>query len=190
MRAALEKCLRQIDAIKRDARGLLERLADTQLMWRPRAESWSIADCLDHLVVTGNESVPRIRIAIGEARAQQLFSNDSCRFSLPGNLLIRLMDAPPRIKFKAPKAYAPVLNLPVAEVVEKFFLLQDELLTELQAAQGIDLRRVKVTNPVSKWWRMSLGEEFALTAAHERRHLWQAWRVREKIINSSRSDLG
>jgi hypothetical protein len=31
------------------------------------------------------------------------------------------------------------------------------------------------------WFRMSLGQEFALTAAHERRHLWQASRVREKI---------
>lgn len=188
MRAELEKYQRQFEAIKCDAHGLLESLADAQLGWRPSAEKWSIADCLDHLVVTGNESVPRIRSAIGEARSRQLFSNGSFRRSVPGNLLIRWMDAPPRIKFKAPKAYAPVLNMPVAEIVEKFFLLQDELLKELRAAQGIDLVRVKVTNPLSKWWKMSLGEEFALTAAHERRHLWQAWRVREKIVRSGRRD--
>ena len=188
MCAELERYHREFDAIKGDAHGLLESLADAQLVWRPSSKSWSIADCLDHLVVTGNESLPRIRSAISEARSRQLFSNKSFRHSVPGNLLIRLMDAPPRIRFKAPKAYAPVLNLPVAEVVEKFFLLQDELLTELRAAQGINLRRVKVTNPVSKWWQMSLGEEFALTAAHERRHLWQAWRVREKIVSSGGSD--
>jgi hypothetical protein len=37
---------------------------------------------------------------------------------------------------------------------------------------------VKVANPVSTWFRMTLGQEFALTAAHERRHLWQGWHVR------------
>ena len=177
----LEKYYRQFEAIKCDAHGLLEGLADGQLGWHPGAGSWSIADCLNHLVVTGNESLPRIRSAISEAHSRKLFSNDSSRHSVLGKLLIRWMDAPPKIKFKAPKAYMPVLNLPVAEIVEKFFLLQDAMLTELREANGINLARVKVTNPVSKWWKMSLGEEFALTAAHERRHLWQGWRVREKI---------
>ncbi len=91
------------------------------------------------------------------------------------------MDAPPKIKFKAPQAYAPVLNLSAAEIVEKFFLLQDEMLSELGEAKGIGLARVKVSNPVTKWLKMSLGQEFALTAAHERRHLWQAWQVREDV---------
>ena len=189
MSAELEKYDRQIEALKCDAHRLLESLTDAQLVWRPSAGSWSIADCLDHLVVTGNESLPRIRTAISEARSRQVFSNDSFRRSVLGGLLIRSMDAPPRIKFKAPRAYAPVLDLPVAEIVEKFFLLQDELQTELRAAEGIDLMRVKVTNPVSKWWKLSLGEEFALAAAHERRHLWQARRMREKILSSGRRDF-
>ena len=28
-----------------------------------------------------------------------------------------------------------------------------------------------------------VGQEFAFTAAHERRHLWQAWRVRKKLLS-------
>jgi hypothetical protein len=43
---------------------------------------------------------------------------------------------------------------------------------------------VKVANPVSSWFTMTLGQELALTAAHERRHLWQAWRVRRKLPSS------
>jgi hypothetical protein len=35
------------------------------------------------------------------------------------------------------------------------------------------------------WFRLSLGQEFALTMAHERRHVWQAWRVREAMKEAS-----
>jgi hypothetical protein len=54
----------------------------------------------------------------------------------------------------------------------------------LEEANGVDLARVKVSNPVSNWFKLSLGQELALTAAHERRHLWQASRVRKRIISS------
>ena len=48
-------------------------------------------------------------------------------------------------------------------------------------ANGIDLAAVKVDNPVSRWFKLSLGQELAFTAAHERRHLAQASRVRGRI---------
>lgn len=99
------------------------------------------------------------------------------------------MDAPPIIKFKVPKAYRPVPDLPAAQVVARFFQLQQELLRALDEANGMDLGRVKVANPVTSWFKLSLGQEFALTAAHERRHLWQAARVRERLSPTShRSD--
>ena len=68
-----------------------------------------------------------------------------------------------------------------SEAAAGFFRLQHELFRALHEANGIDLARVKVANPVSKWFKMSLGQEFGLTAAHERRHLWQASRVRARL---------
>ena len=91
------------------------------------------------------------------------------------------MDAPPTIRFKVPKAYRPVPDLSVMDVIAGFFLLQQELFRALDEANGIDLRRAKVPNPVSKWFTLSVGHEFAFTAAHERRHLWQAALVRKRL---------
>jgi hypothetical protein len=51
----------------------------------------------------------------------------------------------------------------------------------LERADGLDLRRVKVATPISRFLKMSLGAMFAQIAAHERRHLEQARRVREKL---------
>ena len=91
------------------------------------------------------------------------------------------MDAPARIRFKAPTAYKPSPDLSTADIIAGFFLLQDELCRALAEANGIDVGRVKVSNPVSKWFTLSVGQEFAFTAAHERRHLWQAWRLRKRV---------
>jgi hypothetical protein len=92
------------------------------------------------------------------------------------------MDAPPRIKFKAPRAYRPELDAGVPDIVARFFRLQSELISALEEADGIDLARARVGNPVAKWITLSLGQEFACTAAHERRHLLQAARIREKLL--------
>jgi hypothetical protein len=46
-------------------------------------------------------------------------------------------------------------------------------------ANGIDLSKAKVNNPVSKWFTLSLGQYLVLHAAHEQRHLWQARQIKE-----------
>jgi hypothetical protein len=51
----------------------------------------------------------------------------------------------------------------------------------IEEANGIDLSKTKVSNAVSRWFRLSLGQELAFDAAHERRHLWQARRVKEEL---------
>jgi hypothetical protein len=69
------------------------------------------------------------------------------------------------------------MRLP-AEIVTS--ALQEEFLLCIEAANGIDLSRTKVNNPVTRWFRLSLGQELAFNAAHERRHLWQARQVTQE----------
>lgn len=177
----LESYYREFAAIEKEARRLLDGLTEAQQTWHHDVRTWSIVDCLNHLVVTGSHSLRGIRSAVHEARANGLLARGPFRHSVLGNCFIRLMDAPPIIKFRVPNAYQPVADSSASEVVAGFFRLQHELFRALHEANGIDLARVKVANPVSKWFKMSLGQEFGLTAAHERRHLWQAWRVRARL---------
>ena len=180
----LREYRRQFEAVTCDAELLLDALTERQLAWREKAGVWSMADCLDHLVVTGNQSLPRIRDAMSEARSRGLLGRGPFRYGKLGNWFVRVMDAPPTIRFRAPRAYRPSMDLPVSEVVARFFRLQRDLISASDEADGIDLTAVRVSNPVSRWFRMSLGQEFALTGAHERRHLWQASRVRERLVSA------
>jgi hypothetical protein len=57
--------------------------------------------------------------------------------------------------------------------------VQREFIRLAELAKGLDLVRVKVRSPISRFIRFSLGITLAQQAAHERRHLEQARRVRE-----------
>lgn len=91
------------------------------------------------------------------------------------------MEPPVRFRVAAPKAVVPDAGRPVAEVMPTFLALQDRFQEHLAAADGLDLGRVLVRSPPSKYVKLSLEQAFVSMAAHQRRHLWQARGVREAI---------
>ena len=177
----LQNYHRQFESIKTDAQKLLGDLNELQFNWQPTTDRWSIAQCIDHLVVTGRSSLSNTLRAINEARSKGLLSPGPFRYGLIERWFVRQMEPPARMTFKAPKAYMPSAYQPYAEIVTSFYNLQEEFLACIEGANGIDLSRTKVSNVVSRWFRLSLGQELAFNAAHERRHLWQAGRVKEKL---------
>ena len=177
----LQNYHRQFELIKTDAQNLLGDLSDLQFNWQPGADRWSIAQCMDHLVVTGRSSLSNIHRAINEARSKGLFSPGPFRYGLIERWFVRQMEPPATVTFKAPKAYLPSASQPHAEIVASFNSLQEEFLSCFEEANGIDLARTKVSNAASRWFRLSLGQELAFDAAHERRHLWQVRRVKEEL---------
>jgi hypothetical protein len=66
------------------------------------------------------------------------------------------------MRFKAPKVYMPSASQHHAELLASFYSLQEEFLSCIEETNGIDLSRVKVGNAVSRWFRLSLGQELAL----------------------------
>ena len=170
----------QFDAIKRDADDLLAGLTDAQFNWRAVPGRWSIAECLAHLNITGQMYLPIIDRGINEARSRQWFGRGPYRHGLLGRLFIRYTEPPAKYKVKAPKLFAPLPEHLLAVVAPAFASLQDQLLRRIREANGIDLGRVRVTSPVSKLLKLSLGQCFAFIAAHERRHLWQARQVKNE----------
>ena len=177
----LQNYHQQFQSIKLDAQEILADLTDIHLAWQPGKDRWSIAQCIDHLLVTGNNSLSNIRTAINEARSKGLFSEGPFRYGVLERWFVRQMEPPAKIRFKAPRAYLPSGQRNYAEIVRNFYILQDEFLKCIQESKGLDLARVRVSNPVIRWFRLSLGQEIAFNAAHERRHLWQAQQVRQQI---------
>lgn len=168
--------LRQVQAIKQEFRQMTEGMTDVQFGWRPAAGVWSVSDCIVHLNLFGQQVEENIAAMMHEARANGLFHPGPYRHGLLGSLLIRTVEPPYKIRFKAVKRLLPADAAPMEQVVRDFYALHERLETLIRAADGIDLAGVRRPLPPTNM-RLTLGQWLALCLAHERRHLWQARQI-------------
>ena len=80
----------------------------------------------------------------------------------------------------APKKYRPSKIFNAKETILEFQRIQHDLYSLVAEADGLDLKKIKVASPAASWLKMSLGARLDLIAAHDRRHLWQARKVRDR----------
>jgi hypothetical protein len=164
----------QFEGLAAEADALVAPLTDEQFTWQPSPRSWSVAQCIDHLNVTARMYLPRLDEGIAEAIRRGLYGEGPFAHDFVGKLFVRTMEPPPRLKVKAPTAFQPAPLRSRSEIMAAFRAYQVQFVDRLRQASGLDLRRAKVVSPASAWIKMSLNSGFALMAAHERRHLWQA----------------
>jgi hypothetical protein len=158
------------------AENLSSGLTDKQFSWRPAPGAWSACENLLHLVATGRLYLPAIDEAVGQVRARET-APGTFKYSLFERFFIWMMEPPVRLKMKAPKHFTPAGVMPKEEVLQEFRAMNRDWLGVLEHVRGLDLKRIKITSPVNAKLKFGLGATFAVNAAHERRHLWQARQV-------------
>ena len=179
MNAELQGYGDQLLSVKQDGVGLMSGLSDAQFNWSPGPGRWSMAGCFVHINKSADLIfMPPIDQAIAQARAGNLTGNGPFAYSAFERWLRRHNDAPPTMKFKAPKKFQPPPHSPIDQVRADFIRWQDELDRRIREADGLDLKRAKGVWPFwpIKW---SLGGLILMMIAHERRHVWQARIVRQ-----------
>ena len=174
----LDEFRQQFESVKRDGIELTATLDDGQFNWRPLPRQWSISECLAHLNVVDGLDLPLLAEAIERSRMAGLLGQGPFRYGWLSRKFVSLSESPARLKMRAPKEYLPPSGQPKEEVVAEFRSIHDRMLELVAQSDGLDLARIKVRTPFPVL-KFSLGQRFALLAAHDRRHLLQAWAVRK-----------
>ena len=102
-----------------------------------------------------------------------------------GGILKWTLEPPPMFfsKMKTTKPFQPLEVEPVGEVLPKFLAWQEQLKTSVDEANGLPLDEIKVVSPFDRRVKYNLLSFFNVLLAHERRHLWQAEKVKQAIIH-------
>jgi hypothetical protein len=177
----LELYRRQFEQIGQQASELTSQLNEARFNWRPSPAEWSIEECLAHLTMVGQWEVRAIDQAIDDGKHRGLTGQGPFEYGAIDRFIVHQTEPPVRSPLPTSRHFVPLHGQPVTAVMPTFQHVQSQLIIQLERADGLNLRRVKVSTPISRFLRMSLGAMFAQIAAHERRHLDQAWRVREKL---------
>ena len=176
----LDEYRRQLQSIEDDARTIAGGLDSAAFNWSPKPGAWSVAQAIDHLTKVDVAYGRAIEKAIAQGRERGITGGSGVRLGFFERWFIRSMEPPPKRRFSAPgKVKTEGKTLDPEQTLEAFLEINRRLDALLEEADGLDLSRVKVTSPLARFLKFRLGAAFALLAAHDRRHLWQARRVTE-----------
>jgi hypothetical protein len=166
----------ELNSFVPDVRKLTDFLSDAELQQSPKKSGWSIAECIQHLTATNHLYIPILAVALEGAPA----GNGPYKMDWRGRLLKWVLEPPYRSKVKTIPSLEPKIK-DVRHVLPDFMLSQQQFVDAMAPWQGRALDKVLITSPFNKRLRYNIYSLFNVVAAHQRRHLWQAHRVKEEI---------
>lgn len=158
-------------------------LGENQITWRPSKDAWNIQEVLSHL---NSYSTYYHQVFLDKIQNTK-FKNVKEHF-VPSPLgrsawrsmqLGRLNNV--KRKFRAPRNLNPTLSPELIDhsAVKNFIKHQEELITILEQAENVNLKKVKVPISISKIVRLRLGDALMFVIYHNERHIQQVKNILE-----------
>jgi len=169
-----ERLLTEIADTTARARALTSGRSAESLMDRPRKDAWSVAESLEHLILTADAMAPLAEAAIAELERVGRRASTPAGLGLTGWMLVKALEPPPRMKSRTTKPFEPLDVPDPANVAERFAAANDRLEALVKRATGLDTAKARVASPFNAKIRYNVYAAFRILLAHARRHLWQA----------------
>jgi hypothetical protein len=176
----IQRCVKAAAAIEADLTRLLSDLTESQFHAPQRTGGWSVGYCVEHLLLTGHAFLPNWDRALHGA-PKVGHHGEQFRYEWWQRALLRFAENPSRLRRKTAAPFVPCSRHSIEETVARFYGMHREFVRRVAGTRGLDAGRAKVQSPFASWISYSLGFSFDLALAHERRHLSQAWQVRQSM---------
>lgn len=162
-----------------DVTAAFKTLTVEQLNWKPMKKSWSVAQCLDHLIVTHNLFVPLFeKLSKGEFKAT-LWQKISPFSGFCGRFLVKGLDPTNMKPMKTTPLAYPSSSKIEADIVDRFVAHQREVIAALEKLPADIDTSMTITSPLMRIVTYSLSDALTFMPMHCKRHYLQAKRVTE-----------
>jgi hypothetical protein len=171
----LDGMVSQLENVTADVKENFGSLSSEQLNWKPAPESWSIGQCLDHLIKSNEEFYPELdKLAVG-TRKNTFWQSWSPLSGIAGAFLVSTLKKEGN-KVKTNQKMTPPSDVP-PDIVEMFSQHQSQFIEKIRSTADEDWHKTILTSPFVNimTYRMDVGLEALIE--HEKRHVRQAKRV-------------
>jgi hypothetical protein len=171
----VEGITNELERVSEDVKRTFGGMSPEQLNWRPAVDSWSIAQCLDHLIKSNEEFYPELDSLAAGTRKNTLWQSWSPLSGIAGSFLVATLKKDGN-KVKTNQKMTPPSDV-ASDIVDRFLRHQADFASKVRSTNGIEWRKVVLTSPFVKimTYRMDVGLQALVE--HEKRHLRQAKRV-------------
>jgi len=150
----------------------------TQLNWKPSPVSWSIAQCLDHLIISDSSYFTDLKKITEGTYKMNFWEKYSPFSSICGRILKDRLQEQVKKKMKAPERIQPSTSEFKIEIIKRYLMNLDSFLIYISNCGNVDLDDTIITSPTIKIVTYSLRDALAFLVQHEHRHINQAIRVK------------
>lgn len=175
----IEGILAKGKAAKEKAKTEFSGISAAQFNWKPSPDAWSIAQCLEHLIISHTAYFPVLE-KIKEGTHRMGFWAKYSPFSkVWGSMFKSQLSEEVRKKMKAPKKLLPPASSNIKiEEIEAYYKNLDIFLDYISDCRDIDIDKVILHSPIIPFITYSLRNVFQFMIQHEHRHINQAVRVK------------
>ncbi|MDT5060768.1 MAG: hypothetical protein QOH63_1227 [Acidobacteriota bacterium] len=154
-------------------------LTAPQLNWKPGADQWSVAQCFDHLVTANGAFFPMFEKVLSGEKKNTFWESLPWLPAFWGKMVIKAVAPESTRKLKAPKIFQPSSSSVDGTIIRRFIDQQNQVIRYMKATEDLDLEKIKISSPVTRFITYSLMDAYRIIITHEKRHLLQAMRVSE-----------
>lgn len=170
-------------AIEDDLNRLVAGLTEAQFHAPPPDGGWSIAHCIEHLVLTGQAYLANWELAIATAGIREAPRTARTKtYSWWQRTVLRYAENASKLRLKAPARSVPYTRRSMERTIGLFVNMHAEMARRVAGVPELDAARISMPSPFVSWLRYPIGFSFDLVLAHERRHLVQIGRVRQEVL--------
>jgi hypothetical protein len=175
----LETIATETDRNDESAHQLVADISEQQLNWKPAVDRWSIAECIDHLAVSGAAFKSYLTGAISRGRARfPVRTAPAYQPTWMGGWLARQLLPENTRRLPAPKLFRPSEASVIHGSLDRYLAQHAELRRFVGDTCGIDFNKTRLRSPVTPLIRYSIADAYVVMVVHAWRHLAQASRVR------------
>ena len=149
-----------------------------QLNWKPSAESWSIAQCLEHLIIADNSYFPDLKKVTEGTYKMSFWQKYSPFTGICGRLMKNRLQEQVKRKMIAPKKIRPASSEIKIDIIESYHKNLETFLGHISNCKNVDIDKTIITSPFIRIVTYSLRDALYFLIRHEHRHINQAIRVK------------
>src|SRR5436853_6686630 len=125
-------------------------LSEEQLNWKPSLQTWSIAQCLEHLIVNNTNYFKSFDAIVNDAYGQTFWQRSSPFTNWFEKKLLEFTAPDAGTKVKAPPSFSPSKTFIDKNIVQRFLDQQKKLLQYFQKLEPLaSSKKIMVSSPFS-----------------------------------------
>lgn len=172
-----QRLLKGEDA-KRKVSSEFSSLSLPQLNWKPAPDSWSIGQCLDHIIIANSLYFPRLKKISDGNDVASFWEKRSPLTNFFGRFFVNNLQEDAKSKMKTTKVFLPSTSNIDLDVIGRFYQHHDTFMDLISKCARLNLEEIVITSPEFRFVTYKLRDVIQFLVQHEHRHINQAIRVK------------